>query len=63
LALQLLNQKQISSWSSKEKLSSPVVYDAAGNQYIAVFNRNQLRSWTEHEENLDKLKKIKVKIF
>jgi hypothetical protein len=58
-----LNQKQISSWSSKEKLSSPVVYDAVGNQYIAVFSRNQLRSWPEHEENVDKIKKIKVRIF
>ncbi|GFG36472.1 hypothetical protein Cfor_11811 [Coptotermes formosanus] len=56
----LLSQKQISSWSSKGKLSSPVVYDIVGNQYIAVFSRNELRLWTEHEENLDKIKKIKL---
>jgi hypothetical protein len=62
LIFQLLSQKQISSWSSKGNLSSPVVYDAVGNQYIAVFGRNQLRLWTEHEENLDKVKKIKVRI-
>ncbi|XP_069688023.1 nucleolar protein 11-like isoform X1 [Periplaneta americana] len=55
----LLNQKQISSWSSKEKLSSPVIYDELGNQYIAVFNRNQLRIWSESEDNLDKIKKFK----
>jgi hypothetical protein len=36
------------------------VYDADGNQYIAVFSRNELRLWTEHEENLDKVKKIRV---
>lgn len=54
------SQKQIGSWSSKGKLSSPVVYDAVGNQYIAVFGRNELRLWTEHEENLDKVKKMKV---
>jgi len=58
--LQLSSQKQIGSWSSKGKLSSPVVYDAGGNQYIAVFSRNELRLWTEHEENLDKVKKMKV---
>ncbi|PNF31620.1 hypothetical protein B7P43_G17189 [Cryptotermes secundus] len=55
----LLHQKQISSWSSREKLSSPVIYDAVGSQYVAVFNRSQLRLWTENEENLDKIKKIK----
>jgi hypothetical protein len=60
--LQLLNQKQISSWSSKEKLSSPVIYDALGSQYVAVFSRSQLRLWTENEENLDRIKKIKVRI-
>ena len=58
---QLSSQKQIGSWSSKGKLSSPVVYDADGNQYVAVFSRNELRLWTEHEENLDKVKKIKVR--
>lgn len=62
LTLQLLNQKQICSWSSKEKLSSPVVYDAVGSQYVAVFNRSQLRLWTENEDNLDKIKKVKVRI-
>jgi len=36
------------------------VYDEDGSQYIAVFSRNELRLWTEHEENLDKVKKIKV---
>jgi len=61
LILQLSSQKQIGSWSSKGKLSSPVVYDADGNQYIAVFSRNELRLWTEHEENLDKVKKMKVR--
>lgn len=55
----LSSQKQIGSWSSKGKLSSPVVYDAGGNRYIAVFSRNELRLWTEHEENLDKVKKMK----
>jgi hypothetical protein len=63
LILQLSSQKQIGSWSSKGKLSSPVVYDAVGNQYIAVFSRNELRLWTEHEENLDKVKKMKVSII
>jgi hypothetical protein len=37
------------------------VYDADGNQYIAVFSRNELRLWTEHEDNLDKVKKMKVR--
>ncbi|KAJ9575909.1 hypothetical protein L9F63_007221 [Diploptera punctata] len=55
----LMNQKQINSWSSKEKLSSPVIYDSIGNQYIAIFNKTQLRIWTENDENLDKVKKIK----
>lgn len=39
------------------------MYDAVGNQYIAVFSRNELRLWTENEENLDKVKKMKVSII
>lgn len=50
------------SWSTKEKLSSPVVYDRKGDRYVAVFNQNFMRLWNETENNLDKIKKIKVSL-
>ncbi|KAK7790230.1 hypothetical protein R5R35_009342 [Gryllus longicercus] len=52
------DQKQVSSWSSKDKLTSPVVYNVNNSQYSAVFNHDQLRMWSE-EDQLDKVKKYK----
>ncbi|KAK5642150.1 hypothetical protein RI129_008317 [Pyrocoelia pectoralis] len=53
------DQKQIHSWRTKDKFSSPVVYDKVTNQYVAVFNQVFIRMWKGDEEYVDKLKKYK----
>lgn len=55
----LADQKQASSWSSKDKLSAPVIYDNVGKKYVAVFNQSILRMWDNTEVDLNKLKKHK----
>ncbi|XP_052128026.1 nucleolar protein 11-like isoform X3 [Frankliniella occidentalis] len=59
LLILLADQKQASSWSSKDKLSAPVIYDEVGKQYIAVFNQSIVRTWDSTEVDLNKLKKLK----
>jgi hypothetical protein len=61
--VQLSDQKQVSSWSSKDKLSAPVVYDSLGKQYIGVFKGDQVAFWKEDSVTLNKLKKHKVGYF
>nr|XP_018896692.1 PREDICTED: nucleolar protein 11 [Bemisia tabaci] len=53
------DQKQESSWSSKDKLSAPVVFDNNQEHYVGVFNGNQIRLWTKEADQLDKIKKYK----
>ncbi|XP_050302195.1 nucleolar protein 11 [Anthonomus grandis grandis] len=55
----LSDQKQVCSWRSKEKFSSPVVFDKKLEKYVAVFNQNFVRIWTDEDETLDKIKKYK----
>ncbi|KAK3916639.1 Nucleolar protein 11 [Frankliniella fusca] len=55
----LADQKQASSWSSKDKLSAPVIYDDVGKQYIAVFNQSIVRMWESTEVDLNRIKKLK----
>uniref|UniRef100_A0A1B6LKA1 Nucleolar protein 11 N-terminal domain-containing protein n=1 Tax=Graphocephala atropunctata TaxID=36148 RepID=A0A1B6LKA1_9HEMI len=55
----LSDQKQVSCWSSREKLSAPVVYDAISQKYIGVFNDNQISTWEESCVQLNNLKKYK----
>ncbi|XP_049808772.1 nucleolar protein 11-like [Schistocerca nitens] len=55
----LQDQKQIGSWSTKSRLTSPVIYDKANKQYVGVFHYNQIRTWTENDDRLDKANKIK----
>ncbi|RZB40866.1 nucleolar protein 11 [Asbolus verrucosus] len=55
----LLDQKQLYSWRTKEKFSSPIIYDRQQSKYVAVFNESYLRMWNGKEEFLDKLKKFK----
>ncbi|EFA01163.1 nucleolar protein 11 [Tribolium castaneum] len=55
----LSDQKQLHSWRTKEKFSSPIIYDKEQSKYVAVFNENFLRVWSENEEFIDKLKKFK----
>ncbi|KAF5277472.1 hypothetical protein FQR65_LT03809 [Abscondita terminalis] len=53
------DQKQIHSWRTKDKFSSPVIYDKDANKYVAVFNHIYVRTWDGNEEYVDKLKKFK----
>ncbi|XP_063228658.1 uncharacterized protein LOC134534276 [Bacillus rossius redtenbacheri] len=55
----LQNQKQIGSWATKDKLTSPVIYDPVGGRYVGVFAHSQLRLWSESEERLEAVKKHK----
>nr|CAI5840690.1 unnamed protein product [Callosobruchus analis] len=54
----LSDQKQIVCWRTREKFSSPVLYDRTLAKYVAVFNQSYIKVW-EAEENLDKVKKYK----
>ena len=56
---QLQDVKQVSSWSTKERLTSQVIYDETAKIYAAVFNEKNIRVWSEEETELDKVKKYK----
>lgn len=58
----LSDQKQIKSWRTKDKFSSPVLFNKEDKLYCAVFNQTILRTWNCNDENLDKLKKIKFNL-
>ncbi|XKL62124.1 hypothetical protein PGB90_001957 [Kerria lacca] len=51
--------KQISSWNSKGTITCATVYDKHNDQYVAIFNYNEIRIWTLLDENIDKIKKYK----
>ncbi|XP_014217338.1 nucleolar protein 11 [Copidosoma floridanum] len=55
----LQDLKQVSSWSTKERLSTKVIFDEILNNYVAVFNGKNIRIWKEEETNLDSVKKYK----
>ncbi|KAK9502578.1 hypothetical protein O3M35_011327 [Rhynocoris fuscipes] len=55
----LSDQKQVSSWSSKDKLSAPVIFDFNSKRYVAVFKSDQVAFWHESLAQLNKLKKFK----
>ncbi|XP_012271956.1 nucleolar protein 11 [Orussus abietinus] len=57
----LQDLKQVSSWSSKERLTTQVIYDRTTSRYVAVFNEIQIRVWSEEENDLDKVKRHKFK--
>ncbi|KAG8231840.1 hypothetical protein J437_LFUL008611, partial [Ladona fulva] len=54
------DRKQVGSWSTREKLTSPVIFDTIGCQYVAVFNHKQIRIWKQEDEDLDAIKKHKL---
>lgn len=60
MCLQLHDQKQLLSWRTKDKFSSPIIYDADSNMHVAAFSQQYLRMWDAETEELDKLKKYKV---
>lgn len=51
--------KQVSSWSTKERLTSQVIYDQTTKTYSAIFNDKYIRVWAEDETELDKVKRRK----
>ncbi|XP_073973794.1 nucleolar protein 11 [Rhodnius prolixus] len=56
----LSDQKQVRSWSSKDKLSAPVIFDFTSKRYIAIFKFNQVAFWSDDSMvQLNKLKNFK----
>lgn len=51
--------KQISSWSSKERLTTQVIYDRSKQRYVAAFNEKKVRAWSEEEADLSNVKGYK----
>lgn len=62
LNFQLSNQKQITSWTALDKLSSKVVYDFNSKEYVGVFGRKWIRCWSADCSDINKIKKLKVLI-
>ncbi|XP_041986875.1 nucleolar protein 11 [Aricia agestis] len=58
----LSDQKQISGWTSKDHLTSPVIFDKDQESYVGVFNKNSIKIWKEDSDNLDKIKKYKFSV-
>ncbi|XP_014243421.1 nucleolar protein 11 [Cimex lectularius] len=57
----LSDQKQVSCWSSKSKLSAPVIYDHFSKKYIGVFNYDQIAFWNHNLAELNKIRKFRFK--
>ncbi|XP_011869532.1 PREDICTED: nucleolar protein 11 isoform X2 [Vollenhovia emeryi] len=55
----LQDLKQISSWSSKERLTTQVIYDRSKQRYVAAFNERKIRVWSEEEADLNNVKGYK----
>lgn len=51
--------KQIGNWSSKERLTTQVIYDRFKQCYVAAFNERKIRVWSEEEANLNNVKGYK----
>ncbi|XP_071869856.1 nucleolar protein 11 [Bombus fervidus] len=55
----LQDLKQLSSWTSKDRLTTQVIYDETTCQYAAVFNEKKIRLWTAEETDLNSIKGFK----
>ncbi|XP_011689283.1 PREDICTED: nucleolar protein 11 [Wasmannia auropunctata] len=55
----LQDLKQIRSWSSKERLTTQVIYDRFKQRYAAAFNERKIRVWSEEETDLNNVKGYK----
>ncbi|XP_043503021.1 nucleolar protein 11 [Polistes fuscatus] len=55
----LQDLKQISSWSSKERLTTSVIYDKTAQRYAAVFNERKIKVWSVEESDLNNVKGYK----
>ncbi|CAK1585859.1 unnamed protein product [Parnassius mnemosyne] len=58
----LSDQKLIVGWTSKDYITSTVIYDKEQDAYVGIFNNNAIKSWNEECDNLDKIKKHKFPI-
>ncbi|XP_072947298.1 nucleolar protein 11 [Epargyreus clarus] len=58
----LSDQKQIGGWTSKDHITSEVIYDKERDAYIGVFNKNTIKTWQDDSDNLDKVKKYKFSV-
>ncbi|CAH2039177.1 unnamed protein product, partial [Iphiclides podalirius] len=56
------DQKQVGGWTSKDHITSTVIYDKEQDSYVGVFNNNSIKIWKEHTDSLDKIKKQKFPI-
>ena len=55
----LQDPKQLSSWTSKDRLTTQVIYDETTRRYAAIFNEKKIRLWSEEETDLNKIKGYK----
>nr|XP_033335757.1 nucleolar protein 11 [Megalopta genalis]XP_033335758.1 nucleolar protein 11 [Megalopta genalis] len=55
----LQDPKQLNSWTSKDRLTSQVIYDKTTSRYAAIFNEKKLRAWTVNETDLNTIKGYK----
>ncbi|KAJ8682036.1 hypothetical protein QAD02_017828 [Eretmocerus hayati] len=55
----LQDLKQITSWSTKDRLTTAVIFDSSSGNYVAAFNGKNIRVWQEEETDLDSVKKYK----
>lgn len=62
LFIKLSDQKQVGGWTSKDHITAAVIFDKDQDAYVGVFNKNTIKTWKEDSDNLDKIKKYKVKI-
>ncbi|CAH2237096.1 nucleolar protein 11 [Pararge aegeria] len=58
----LSDQKQIGGWTSKDHLTSAVIFDKEQDAYVGVFNRNTIKTWKDDSCSLDKSKKFKFSV-
>lgn len=58
----LSDQKQTGGWTSKEHITSTVIYNKTNDEYIGIFNNNTVKIWKEDANNLDKNKKYKFPV-
>ncbi|XP_049874214.1 nucleolar protein 11 [Pectinophora gossypiella] len=55
----LSDQKQVGGWTSRDHITSAVIYDKEQESYVGIFNNNTIKTWKNSAENLDKIKKHK----
>lgn len=49
----------MSSWTSKDRLTTQVIFDETTRQYAAIFNEKKVRLWSAEETDLNSIKGYK----